>query len=120
MGSLSSWYAGEHRSIQNVPFEDRALGEVLEEFYTGAAARAHELRSSFDELGPEEQRQLQALEDVLSEEGAERHSLVDLTPEQSEDVWLTAHKTGDPLCDKWEREIARGEVPDLEEELSDA
>lgn len=93
---------------------------MLEEFYVEAASRAHDLRGNFDELGPEEQRQLQVLEDILSDEGAERHSLTDLTPEESEDVWMTPHKTGDPLVDKWEREIAEGRDPDLDEELTDA
>ena len=96
-----------------------SLGEVLESFYSEAASRAHDLRGSFEELSPEEQHRLQVLEDILSEEGAEKHSLVDLTPEESEDVWMTAHKTGDPLCDKWEQEIADGRIPDLDEELSD-
>jgi hypothetical protein len=92
---------------------------VLEEFYFEAAARAYDLRQNLDELSPAEQHQLQVLEDALSEEGDEKHSLIDLSPEESEDVWLTAHKTGDPLVDKWEREIAAGGTPDLDEELTD-
>ena len=76
---------------------------------------AQDLRNSFADLSGEEQHKLQVLEDILSDEGAERRNLRDLNPEESDEVWSTAHQTGDPLVDKWEREIAEGKTPDLDE-----
>jgi len=62
-------------------------------------------------LEPHESLRLAQLEDVFSDEPV---YLPDLSPEESEELWFTAHRTGDPLADYWERQIARGEVPDLD------
>jgi hypothetical protein len=54
--------------------------------------------------------QLSALEELLEEHEAP-------SCEPDEDPWLKAHRTGDRLVDKWEQQIARGEMPDLDEAL---
>lgn len=47
----------------------------------------------------------------------DKRDLRGLDEDESAEEWETAHTTGDPLVDKWEREIAAGQDPDLDEEL---
>jgi len=116
MAALRSWVQ-ERRAPSAKSFEDRALGEVFAEFYFDVADRARDMRRRFETLTPEEQLRLNDLEDIFREgDDAPRGNLADLTPEESEDEWFTAHQTGDPLVDKWEREIAAGLTPDLDEQ----
>ena len=68
------------------------------------------LRERFDTLSAAEQQRLTALEELLEESEA-------LECDPDDDPWLKAHHTGDRLVDKWEKQIARGEMPDLDEAL---
>lgn len=107
-GSLRAWYNERHPI--HVSFDDRALGEVLEEFYFDVASRVQALRERLDSLSAVQQEQLSTLEELLEEQPPS-------ISEPDEDPWLKAHRTGDRLVDKWEQQIARGEMPDLDEAL---
>jgi hypothetical protein len=107
-GALRAWYVERHP--HSLSFDDRALGEVLEEFYFDVASRVQMLRERFDTLSAAEQQRLTALEELLEE-----NEPTELDSE--DDPWLKAHHTGDRLVDKWEKQIARGEMPDLDEAL---
>jgi hypothetical protein len=87
---------------------------VLTDFYSELAFKAEDLRDRMDSLTTEQLQQLAGIEDMLEE--GQHTSLVGLTSEESADVWSTANVTRDPLINKWEREIAAGMTPDLDEE----
>jgi len=116
---LRSFARKEHPRPSREDFDDWTIGELLEEWYFDMASRIHDLRAIYGQLSAEDQQKLHDLEDVFRDGSEERASLVDLTPEESEEVWFTARETGDPLVDKWEREIAAGITPNLDEQLED-
>ena len=92
-------------------FEDRSYGGLWSEFYEQVAAKIYQLRNG--EMDPVSLERLGGLEKLL--EPADKVALSALSEEESLEVWGTAHRTGDPLADKWEREIAAGHTPDLDE-----
>lgn len=113
MSGLMIWHREKHPPHKGVPWDQRTLGDLLEEYFLDAALEAEELRDRLasGDLEPMAARRLAQLEDLFS---AEPVYLQDLSSEESEGVWDTAHRTGDPLADYWEAQIARGEVPDLD------
>lgn len=113
MAGLLIWHRGKHPPYEGVPWEERTLGSLLEEYFLDIALEAHRLRGRLqdDDLELAEHQRLTELEDILSDEPS---SLANLTDEESDDVWETAHSTGDPLADYWERQIQRGETPDFD------
>lgn len=110
LAGLRIWHRDKHPPYKGVPWEDRTIGDLLEEYFLDVALEARRLRERSD-LESADYERLATLEDLLSESP---ENLADLSPEESDDVWETAHRTGDPLADYWERQIARGEVPDLD------
>ena len=55
------------------------------------------------------------LEQLFSDDQTDLQSL---DADASLDNWETARSTGDPLIDRWESQLARGETPDLDEEVA--
>jgi hypothetical protein len=107
----------KNRPYQGVPFEQRTLGDLLEEFYLGVVMELSDLKARPpSDLSNDEEGRKARLIDILdgNVEATDRRALMDLTEEESDEVWETAHVTGDPLADYWERQIARGEEPDFE------
>lgn len=107
----------QNRPHHGVPFENRTLGDCLEEFYIGAFQEMEELRRrSPEDLSADEVNRKAVLMDIMegNVEASKRHALFDLSESESEEVWHTPHKTGDPLADYWEEQIARGEEPDFD------
>ena len=111
MAGLLIWHREKHQPHSGVPWEDRTTGDLLEEFFLDLALEARALRSKGPDMEPAEIQRLAELEDILSDSP---ESLANLTEDESDDLWETAHRTGDPLADYWERQIANGEVPDLD------
>lgn len=111
-GRLRLWHHSRYKTYQGVEFEDRTLGDILEEFYTGVAVEVDQLSSHRANLSVEELERLGDLEEVLEE--PDRTSLRGLSTEESEAVYMTAHKTGDPLADYWEYRASRDLPVDLD------
>jgi hypothetical protein len=111
MASLMTWHREKHRPHKGVPWDDRTIGDLLEEFFVDMALEARDLRYRAPDLDGPEARRLAELEDLISDEPA---FLADLSPEETDELWEVAHRTGDPLADYWERQIARGEAPNLD------
>lgn len=111
MAGLLIWHRDKHQPHRGVPWEERTVGDLLEEYFVDLAIDAQGLRSRLQDLSSAEQERLLELDDLLSDAP---QRLQDLSAEESDDLWETAHSTGDPLADYWERQIARGEVPDLD------
>lgn len=111
MAGLMIWHRDKHPPHSGVSWDDRTIGDLLEEFFLDMALEATSLRKRVPDLDSMEAQRLAELDDLLSDEP---QLLADMDAEESEDLWVTAHRTGDPLADYWERQIARGEVPDLD------
>jgi len=111
MAGLMVWHREKHQPHKGVPWDDRTFGDLLEEYFLDIALEVRSLRKRVTELEPAEARHLVELEDMLEDEPA---YLAELSSEETDDLWETAHRTGDPLADYWERQIANGEVPDLD------
>ena len=113
-GQLQLWHFERHLPYQGVPYEDRTHGDLLDEWYTAIALRVDQLRSRRAELGADGLDRLASLEEILQPRADERVSLRNLSPEEAESVYMTAHKTGDPLGDYWEYRISKGLEVDLD------
>lgn len=113
MAGLLLWHRDKHPPHKGVPWEERTLGSLLEEYFLDISLEAQRLRDRLrdDDLEAVEQSRLAELEDILSDEPS---NLSNLSSDESDGVWETAHRTGDPLCDYWERQIERGETPDFD------
>jgi len=110
---LRRWWISKHETAAPlVPFEDRTLGGLLREFYADTAAELSRLRAKLraDGHDPETEVRISDLERVFSDSP----DLQSLDAEESLENWTIPRRTGDPLADRWEEQIARGEVPDLD------
>jgi len=103
---------GRYKPYKNVPFEDRTLGDLLDEFYSSVAMEIDSLSSQRADLTPDQLERLADLEEMMIVD--ERGSLRGLSDEESLAVWSTIHKTGDPLADYWEYRSAKGLSVDLD------
>ena len=92
---------------EGVPFEQRTLGDLLEEFYLGVVSEVEALRSRIGDLDGEALDRLAELEDLLRPEVGERASLRGLSPEEAEETWRMRRSTGDPLVDYWEYRLSK-------------
>ncbi len=111
--TLRAWHQARYKPYAQVPFLDRTLGDLLEEFYFDLAMTAEELRGQVDDLDPAQLERLSKIEEMLMDE---RNVLSGLSDADSREVWKTAHVTGDPLVDRWERELADdNKIPDMDE-----
>jgi hypothetical protein len=111
-GTLQTWHHNRYKPWQGVRFEDRTIGDLLEEMFFDLAVMAEDMRARVDDLDPVQLEKLAGIEEALMEE---RNVLSGLSESDSVEVWETAHVTGDPLVDKWEREVASKQTPDLDE-----
>jgi hypothetical protein len=118
MAALMIWHRGKHPPHKGVSWDQRTLGDLLEEYFLDAALEAKDLRArlSRDDLDPEDAQRLAQLEDVLSDDPV---SLVGLSEEESEEVWATADSTGDILTDYWEYRISQDLSVDLDMSVED-
>lgn len=115
MGQMEIAHRAKNNPWANVPFDQRTKGDCLEEFFFEVAAELEGLEGR-DDLTADEHARRASLKDILEGniEARDRHAVHGLDEEESEEVWGTAHKTGDPLADYWEEQIARGEDPDFD------
>jgi len=95
-----------YKPYGQVPFEDRTLGGLLEEYYFAIALEVENLRGQSGELDADDLDRLGRLEEELRPKVGERSSLRGLSEHQSLEVWNTPHYTGDPLTDYWEYRIS--------------
>lgn len=102
VGHLRLWHFDRHKPYQGVAFDDRTLGDLLEEFYIVALIEAEELRRQRHNLKGALQERLYALEKILD------------VGDKNNDEWETAHSTGDPLVDYWEYRATRDLPVDLD------
>ena len=114
LGKLRLWHLDRYKPHEGVAFEDRTPGDLLEEFYLTIAAEIDTLSGKRADLEADELERLLRLEEVLEPEVEDRTALRGLSAEESEEVYSTAHKTGDPMADYWEYRISRGLSVDLE------
>lgn len=115
-GKLRLWHLERYKPFEGIPFEDRTLGSLLEEFYMSIAAGIEQL-SGREDLSTDEIDHLHRLEDILDRKLGDRKALSGLSAEESEEFWKTPRSTGDPLADYWEYRLANGLPPnyDLDE-----
>jgi hypothetical protein len=122
-GQMRLLHQERNSPYQGVPFNQRTLGDLLEEFYIGTAQELLELkRREAGDLSADEERRLALLTDIMEGniDAPDRRAVFDLDEDEAEEVWFTAHKTGDALADYWEKQIAAGEEPDFDlEEVPD-
>lgn len=111
MAGLMIWHREKHRPHKGVPWEARTLGDLLEEYFLDIALEARSLRDKCPDLEPGDELHLAELEDLLSDQP---ENLAGLSEADSDDVWDTAHKTGDPLADFWEWQISQDIEPDFD------
>jgi hypothetical protein len=96
-GKLRFWHFHRHPPYQDVPYDQRTTGDLLEEFYLVVAAEVDKLRGRQASLDAAELTRLDRLEAVLNPvEGAD------------------ADSTGDPLADYWEYRATHGLSIDLD------
>jgi len=115
-GQLQGWWNQKHEaSPPSIPFDQRTVGDLLREYYFDAASELSRLqdRQRGEGHNAENEARIIELERIFS--GEDHTDLKDMDAEQSEENWLIPRRTGDPLVDKWEAAIARGETPDLDE-----
>lgn len=95
---LKHWWAGKYKLPPNHPlFEKQSVAELVLEQYEDLYYQRAELEASLEVLSG----------DALRE--AERR-IVEIGKSLGEKV-----EDGDDLIDKWERELAEGKIPNLEE-----
>lgn len=115
-GRLKLWHSLKYGKINPKRFEDRTIGGLLREYYEDAAFELERLRGQLSEgYSPEIEVKITELEQLFSDSKVDLQSL---DADESLDNYQKARKTGDPLADKWERQIAAGETPDLEEDTA--
>ena len=88
---------------------------MLRLFYTEIATELSRLRGQLrtaDGDDPNIEVKIADLEQLFSDAESDLQSL---DSEESKENWFIPRSTGDPLADKWEAAIARGETPDLDE-----
>ena len=109
------WWNKENRPAAR--FEDLTLGWLLREFYREKANELVGLRNEMrsDGHSPDLEARIGDLERIFSD----APDLASLDEDESLDNWAIARRTGDPLLDKWEAQIAAGETPDLDDEAID-
>jgi len=114
-GRLHKWWANKYQNGVTLPFDERTEGDLLREYYEDAAYELERLKDQVraDGHNPDIEVKMGDLESLFSD--SER-DLQGLDAAESQENWTIARKTGDPLADKWENAIARGETPDLDEE----
>lgn len=103
------------KPYEGIRFEDRTPGDIMAEFYMVVAAELDQLRSKVSELSASEIERLAELEDVLRPTAEGRMALRGLSKAEADQVIATAHRTGDPLVDYWERQVALGRSIDLDQ-----
>ena len=86
---------------------------MLREYFFEHAVELDRLRGQLRAEGhtPDVEVRIGDLERLFSGDQAELQSL---DAGESEENWFIPRRTGDPLADKWERQLAAGETPDLE------
>jgi hypothetical protein len=104
---LRLWHEGRYKTYHQIPFEDRTIGGLLEEYYTTIIAEVEKLRGQTGELDTDDLDRLSRLEEQLRPKVGDRKSLRGLSEHQSLEVWNTPFYTGDPLTDYWEYRITR-------------
>lgn len=114
-GKLRAWWKDKYQTQQSVPFEQRTLGGLIREYYEDAAIELTRLRGKLSAEGhdPDVEVRITELERLFSDADTDLQAL---NAEESLDNWHVARSTGDSLADQWEQQIARGEVPDMDEE----
>lgn len=95
-----------YKPYENILFEDRTLGDLLEEFYYSIANDVSTLKG-INNPSDEQLRRLTDLEEILSLDPDERRSMIGLSGAQKDEILSTAHKTGDPLVDYWEYRLSK-------------
>jgi len=95
---LRRWWSGKYNLPPNhALFMEQSQAELTLEMYEDFIAKKEELEYRLEEATAKEaqflMRQLTAINKILGDDNF----------------------TGDPLIDKWEREIAEGKIPDLDE-----
>ena len=113
---MRAWWRQKYEMApQSLPFEERSLGDLLREYYTDCASELARLNAKMEADGhdPETEAKISDLERVFSDEP-------DFGGMDAEESWDIPRRTGDPLADKWEAQIARGETPDFDEAVTDA
>lgn len=109
MAGLMIWHRKKHRPNEGVPWDDRTLGDLLEEYLVDRAVEAQEIRDRFpDQQESGDTDRLAVLENLLADDP------VPMSDEDDDDVFANMRPTGDPLIDYWQRQLARGETPDLD------
>lgn len=101
---VSRWWSQKYRRPPNDPlFESRPLLAWVREMYEDAYEKAGDLEALLDDpdTRQEERRAISQKLRKLYKALGERDT-----------TWGE-----DPLIDKWERELAEGKIPDLEEQM---
>jgi hypothetical protein len=110
------WHREKHPPNKGIVWDDRTLGDLLEEYFFDIATEVRSLRSKQGELEFADLQRMGELEDLLADSP---ESLAGMSAEESDEVWETPHKTGDPLGDYWEWCISRGKDVDLDMKVED-
>ena len=98
---LRQWWAERYKRPPNDPSLERLTPAELElAMYRDLISRKKELESQLENSAP----------------GVNRTKIVDAIGEIDE-LMTGVNSAADPLIDKWEREIAEGKIPDLDEML---
>ena len=98
---LKKWWSNKYNLPGNHPlFVGQTMAEIMTEWYEDLWAKKEEI-----------ERQLDSGEIPFDDRGPYMRQLTTINEELGE-----ADNAGDPVIDKWEREIAEGKVPDLTEE----
>ncbi len=114
-GRLFRWWRQRYETADpERPFGQQTIGGLLRQFYTEIATELSRLRGQLRADGEDQNVEVRVadLEQLLSDADSD---LQGLDTVESTENWLVPRKTGDPLADKWEAAIARGETPDLDE-----
>ena len=99
---LRRWWSKKYTLPPNHPlFEDRSYGSLLTEYYEDVMDRRQEVADMMAQGLGNRTKQLELLRDIDALLGDTK---------TTEDVGTIV--TGDPEVDEWERQIARGELPD--------
>ncbi|MCU0913035.1 MAG: hypothetical protein MUC88_00555 [Planctomycetes bacterium] len=112
-GRLKSWYDRKYEAQRGGNFEDQTKGGLLREFFCDAAHDLSRLRGALaDGPDPDAEARIADLERLFSERDDDLQAL---DADESLENWCVPRRTGDPVADEWERQIARGEMPDLDD-----
>jgi hypothetical protein len=114
-GQLRAWWTRRYEATAaSKPFEQRTAGDLLREYYFDAAIELDRLKAQQKAEGHSAELEVKIgdLERLFSGEESELQSL---DAEASEENWLIPRRTGDPMADEWERQIAAGQAPNLDD-----